>query len=486
VSRRIESITVGAAIVAVAAAVWLILWTGLDVNRSYAGLAAIACAVALVLIAARTRRTTGEAETQRRLSNVERAIKRVDARFVELSARIAEIDQKAGETGRATARAVSAELDSIARVVRDLAETVAQHDAEITNARPSPDMERPLPAQTRVVAERGPRPPEPVAAEPPASEGEQPAPGTPPGPVVRDEPPIPSDVVVRAIVGDRLSLFLQPAVGLASRKVQLYEILGRVSRPGSSGHVQARDVVSVAVRHGLLGRLETLLVRDALRVARHLRSRGRDVPVLVPVSLPTLADPALYEILEEGLRGDPQLAGGIALQIRQEQWDQLGGLEEEAVAAIRRLGARFAVDDVRDLRLDVGELVRHGARYVRANAGVLLAAAEGSVPSDIHPHDVPGLLSRHGVDMIVTGVEQERTLVELFEFGLQFGQGDLFSVPRAVRPDVLADATERAAEPAPAAAAPGEVPAVTETVVEKPEAPAAKSSFRSVLRRSGA
>ncbi|HEX6945662.1 MAG TPA: EAL domain-containing protein [Casimicrobiaceae bacterium] len=479
-SRRIESITVGAAIVAVATAVGLILWAGLGVNRSYAGLAAIAAAAALVLVAARTRRTTGEAETQRRLANVERALKRVDARFVELSARIAEIDQKAGETGRATARAVSSELDSIARVVRDLAETVALHDAEIAGAREQP---RPAPAQTQVVAERGPRPPDPapVEAQPPARPEPQPQAAAPPA---REEPPVPSDLVVRAIVGDRLSLFLQPAVGVASRKVQLYELLGRVARPGSAGHVQARDVAAVAVRHGLLGQLETLLVRDALRVARHLRSRGRDVPVLVPVSLPTLGDPALYEILDQALRGDPQLGTGIALQIRQEQWDQLGGLEEEAAESIRRLGVRFAVDDVRDLRLDVGELVRHGVRYVRASAGVLLAAAEGNVPSDIHPHDVPGLLSRHGIEMVVTGVEQERTLVELFEFGLQLGQGEFFSAPRAVRPDVLSVTPERPGEAAPPPA--GEPAATTETVVEKAEPAPARLSLRSVLRRSGA
>ncbi len=494
-SRRIESIAVGTAIVVVGAAVGLILWTGLGINRSYAALAAIGAACLLLLLAARTRRTTADAETMRRLAAIEKALKRIDSRFVDLSARIAEIDQKATETGRATARAVSAELDSLGSVIRNLAETVAQHDADLVAARDAPPAAPVAGDRTRVLAERGPLDGPPTrheagqddvgSAETRRSAAAEPADASKsPFAPARQDQPVPSEVVVRAIVGEKLALYLQPVVGLASRKVQLYELLGRVARPGQPGHVRARDVASVAARHGLLPRLEAILVRDAIRVARHLRSRGRDVPVLVPVSLPTLADAFLYDTLDEALRGDQQLAGAIVLQVPQEQWDQIGGLEQEAIEALRRLGIRFSLDDVRDFRIDVGGLVGRGVRYVRASAGTLLAAAEGNIPSDIHPHDIPGLLTRHGIEMIVTGVEQERTLVELFEFGLHLGQGELFSAPRAVRPEVLAAPPAEAPEPA--RPAPADLPNATETVVETASPAGPRLSLRSVLRRTGA
>ncbi|MSO89425.1 MAG: EAL domain-containing protein [Rhodospirillaceae bacterium] len=39
-------------------------------------------------------------------------------------------------------------------------------------------------------------------------------------------------------------------------------------------------------------------------------------------------------------------------------------------------------------------------------------------------------LDRHGIDLIVEKVESEKTLVELLDFQIDFGQGYLFGEPR--------------------------------------------------------
>ena len=44
-------------------------------------------------------------------------------------------------------------------------------------------------------------------------------------------------------------------------------------------------------------------------------------------------------------------------------------------------------------------------------------------------------LARAGIKLIVEKIEQEEQLVELLEFGINFGQGYLFGAPRPSRED---------------------------------------------------
>jgi cyclic-di-GMP phosphodiesterase TipF (flagellum assembly factor) len=59
------------------------------------------------------------------------------------------------------------------------------------------------------------------------------------------------------------------------------------------------------------------------------------------------------------------------------------------------------------------------------------------------------LLARHGLNLIAERVEDEKTVVQLLDYGVDFAQGYLFGEPRAVRDDVLRDAApEKKAGPA--------------------------------------
>ena len=47
--------------------------------------------------------------------------------------------------------------------------------------------------------------------------------------------------------------------------------------------------------------------------------------------------------------------------------------------------------------------------------------------------DFKKLLERHGLNLIAERVEDEKTVVQLLDFAVDFGQGYLFGEPRAVR-----------------------------------------------------
>ncbi len=65
--------------------------------------------------------------------------------------------------------------------------------------------------------------------------------------------------------------------------------------------------------------------------------------------------------------------------------------------------------------------------------------------------DFKKLLGRHGLNLIAERVEDEKTVVQLLEYGVDFAQGYLFGEPRAVRDEVLKEtpAAEKAVRAAP-------------------------------------
>jgi cyclic-di-GMP phosphodiesterase TipF (flagellum assembly factor) len=53
----------------------------------------------------------------------------------------------------------------------------------------------------------------------------------------------------------------------------------------------------------------------------------------------------------------------------------------------------------------------------------------------VSAEDLKQLLERHGLNLIVERVEDEKTVVQLLDYGVDFAQGFLFGEPRAVKDD---------------------------------------------------
>ena len=57
--------------------------------------------------------------------------------------------------------------------------------------------------------------------------------------------------------------------------------------------------------------------------------------------------------------------------------------------------------------------------------------------SAVAAEDFKKLLTRHGLNLIAERVEDEKTVVQLLEYAVDYAQGYLFGEPRAVREDSL-------------------------------------------------
>ncbi len=100
------------------------------------------------------------------------------------------------------------------------------------------------------------------------------------------------------------------------------------------------------------------------------------------------------------------------------------------------LGFALSMDHVETLNLDFGKLKALGFRHLKVRADTLtngMAGAQAAVAAE----DFKMLLGRHGLNLIAERVEDERTVLQLLDYGVDFAQGFLFGEPRAVRDDSL-------------------------------------------------
>ncbi len=292
-------------------------------------------------------------------------------------------------------------------------------------------------------------------------------------------PPVtPAARVVReAIVENTLELFLQPIVTLPQRKTRAYEATLRPATPGGAA-ISALEIRGAAASAGLSARLDQISLVRAIRLLSVFRDRGREATIFCLISAAGLGDLEVASQLRAVVGTTAAASGGLVIALTQSALRTLGPIESETLDELVRGGMKVAMVDTKDLRLDAHDLASRGVRFVRMPGARLMQAAQGEVPGlEIHAADISGLLARHGIDLIVDGISSEQFVLDLLEYSVPFAQGDLFSSPRQVRPEILDQIL-------PAAVQPVVEPALPPASAQPQAAAEERVSFRSLLRRA--
>lgn len=240
--------------------------------------------------------------------------------------------------------------------------------------------------------------------------------------------------VERLIRDEQTELHLQPVVTLPQRLVRSYEVLTRLK--GASGLIAAAEFIPVAERSRLIAKLDTYQVIRSFQILKRLTQRNSDVGLFVNLSADSLASSAFFREFQGFLGQNRAMADLVQFEFRQDALAEMGPLEIESLRAVADLGFHFSIDNVTDLRVDFRRWSDLGFRSIKVAADRLLGRAP-LVTGDIHVEDMAGHLQRQGLILIVDHVEQEAQVIDLLDYGLAFGQGNLFSSPRQVRPEVL-------------------------------------------------
>jgi cyclic-di-GMP phosphodiesterase TipF (flagellum assembly factor) len=238
----------------------------------------------------------------------------------------------------------------------------------------------------------------------------------------------------RAIDTSRIDLYLQPVVTLPQRKVRYYEALSRLKAENGE-LVAAGDFIAYAEAGSLMPKLDHLSALRCVQVVRRLLLKNRDIGLFCNLSGATLTDSGFSKFLEF-MEANRAIAPALVFEFSQSAVRAMGPIEHESMAALAERGFRFSMDNLTDLRVNARELNERGFRFVKAPATLLLNRV-GIASTDIHPADLSDLLGRFGIDLIAAHIETETTVVDLLDYDVRFGQGNLFSPPRPVRAEAL-------------------------------------------------
>jgi cyclic-di-GMP phosphodiesterase TipF (flagellum assembly factor) len=433
--QRIGAFFVAICMVLIAGSIGALLYVYFRLDGIESAIVAIAvlCGLALyntVFTRLHDRRYVGD-----QIADLSRGTADLARQVGELARRQAAMEHKvdaAVDRARATADPLVAEIGELGTLVKQLAASVAAHEAAIAGGRvtsAAPRQADPVAAWTEPAPAAAVAPPARSAA---AESKPKPRPsGTLKG---LDENAV-LDLIRDAIETNRIDLFLQPIVTLPQRKVRYYEATSQL-RNEDGDAIPAADFIAYAEAGGIMPKIDNLLVFRSVQVVRRLLLKNREIGLFCSLSPKTLGDGAVFPQFLEFMEANRALAPSLVFEFTQSAVRAFGPAENEGLGALGSLGFSFSIGAVTDLRLEGRSLADRGFRFIKAPAELLLSR-KGAPAADIHPADLSDLLGRFGIDLIAAEIENDRTVVDLLDHDVRFGQGILFSPPRLVRQEAL-------------------------------------------------
>jgi cyclic-di-GMP phosphodiesterase TipF (flagellum assembly factor) len=241
---------------------------------------------------------------------------------------------------------------------------------------------------------------------------------------------------------NRVDLYLQPIVSLPQRKLRFYEALSRL-RAGDGSVIMPAQYIKVAAPAGLMSVVDNLLLFRCVQIVRRLTQKNKDIGIFCNISGDTLADAEFFPQFLDYMQANRDLAGQIVFEFAQGAVLEAGAAGAENLARLAGLGFALSMDHVETLALDFVRLKTMGFKHLKVRADMLTRGMNGAGAA-VAAEDFKKLLSRHGLNLIVERVEDEKTVVQLLDYAVDYAQGFLFGEPRAVREEGVRPAAEGA------------------------------------------
>lgn len=394
---------------------------------------------------------------------------------------------------RAAIHELTAEVGLLGDLIHQVATTLADHENVLARL-PEPAAAAPAPAASAIPevvldpeAARRARA-EQLAAERAAA-----------AKVAREEAEAERAALISTALSEgRLEVHLQPIVSLPQRRTRGYEALARL-RLDENTLLLPHEFLDTVEARGFGPTLDALVLTRALAIARHLGSKDGDIFVSCNFSAATWDSSRALAALTRILDKYRDHTRHLVIEMPQAVFRKLDPTSLGLLGAMSANGVRFALDHLVDLRLDPHALFERGVRYVKAPAALLRDHVEGRIASDIAAGDLAAMMGRASVTLVAEQVEDNPLAADMIELGVTMGQGQAFSPPRPVKPEVFAepeaasalsqavssqapqqDAANDVVRPMVSAEPPPALP--TQQAESRPE----RLPFRSVLRRATA
>ncbi len=236
------------------------------------------------------------------------------------------------------------------------------------------------------------------------------------------------DAVRDALREDRVDIFLQPIVSLPQRKTRYYECFSRI-RSNDGSLILADQYIELAEQAGLIAAIDNMLLFRGVQLVRRSQRRAFDLGFFCNISPHTVADRDFFRDFIEFMAENAELAPNLIFEFSQIDLSRQDNESAEDLEKLAAIGYRFSMDGVKQFNFDPTFLSDRHFKLVKVEAGLLLEKLRAE-PPEFDLRELKASLDRVGIDLIVEKIENEKDLVELLEYPVDFGQGYLFGEPR--------------------------------------------------------
>ena len=237
-------------------------------------------------------------------------------------------------------------------------------------------------------------------------------------------------LIREAIRDDRVQLALQPIVGLPQRKHRAYECFSRLIA-SDSNVLLPEQYIAVAEQAGLITAIDNMLLFRCIQLVRRIQGSNQDVDFFCNISPHTLSDEEFFGDFVDFLESNKELAPNLVFEFAQADAAGHGKQQARYLDRLAALGCRFSLDQVQNLQFDAERLARRNVRFIKIDAKLLHGKdPEASLRAF---QKLKSALAAHRIAVIVEKIEDEETLLELLDYGLDIGQGYLFGEPRPAK-----------------------------------------------------
>jgi EAL domain-containing protein (putative c-di-GMP-specific phosphodiesterase class I) len=227
-----------------------------------------------------------------------------------------------------------------------------------------------------------------------------------------------------AIAADRLVLYAQPIVDLATGEVVQQELLLRmVDEDGSI--ISPADFLPVAERWGLMSEIDRWVIRQAAAMA------ARGVRAQFNLSGLSIGEPDVLGEIEESIGNSGVDASLLVVEVTETAiMDRLEG-SLEFMKRVTALGCGVALDDFGTGFSGLGYLKHLPAQQLKIDIEYVQDATR-SQAGERMIRGIVGLAREFGLTTTAEGVENEESAALLRRLGVDRGQGYLFGFPQPV------------------------------------------------------
>ncbi len=238
-----------------------------------------------------------------------------------------------------------------------------------------------------------------------------------------------------ALESERMTLFLQPQVDLATRQCIGAELLLRWRREDGAW-VEPPRIIETVVQNGWRQVFTEWLVRAAMRVAADLTDARIGVRLSMNLIAQDLLDPDLPDLLEQQLGAWNLPPERFLLELTE---TSMMGDQEKSLAAINRLngmGFKLSLDDFGTGYSSLSYLARLPIHELKVDRSFVIQMFNGDQNMRI-VRTILDLAHDLGMESLAEGIDDERQAQMLLQLGCRNGQGYLFAKPLPLEDFVL-------------------------------------------------